>query len=931
MMPSSVPVSAPVRRFYGSFLATSTMTGLVLAVAIWLALAARTELGWVAHGGDVSRQIGRITALTHSLETGERVYLLTRDEHQLAATDDAARALIPALDQLGWLVGDDPSQRPALDRLKHLVSAHLTAQRADVEAVKAGRSGAVAVAAADSPRSLEPVRAQLSAIDDAEQQHLAARRAHVARLDLPLGAAGAAAFIMLCLVGFYGLVISRRAFIEIASARNKLIDLNRDILLAFGRAHRFEDGGGRTAPDATAARGGASPLDHALKSVGDTTRTLIRHERSLREEEQRVSLAHDAALAGVWEWGIKDDRNHWGESIWALYGLAPKSCAPSYEAWIAAMHPDDRARATAIVQAAAADEKEFEIQWRVNLPAEMPERWLLSRGRPHFGDDGQIDRYVGIVIDITGRRRVEEALRRSERQMNAILSALPIGVALVDTEGRTIIDNEFYRRLVPTSVPSRDEDRRHLWEATDDDGRPLDLDDYPAAKALRGIRVWPGQLFLFHGDPARGPFWAQVAAIPLQAEDGRIIGATVVVTDVDDERRAQAALRASEEEFRAFFETAAVGTVELQLDGRFLKTNARFREITGYSSAELAALTPLDITHPDDRDRDHDQLMAFLRAETPTYFSSKRFIRKDGEVVWIEVTAAMVRDAAGTALRTAGVVQDITDRKTAEDALRAAEARLLHASRLSEVGQMAAALAHELNQPLAALASYMGGGRRILSQSPSQGSSQGAIEPDQRQKLMGMMEQANAQALRAGEIIRRMRALVRVGESEKAIANATAVMADAACLATVAARHGGVAVEQDFAACGMVLVDKIQIEQVVLNLVRNAVEAMAASPIRRLTLTLTALPEHVQLSIADTGTGLPEPIKARLFSPFSSTKEAGMGIGLSVCREIIESHGGKIWAEANPSGGTTFRFTLPLIQPEELQDAEASADPVIGA
>jgi C4-dicarboxylate-specific signal transduction histidine kinase len=238
----------------------------------------------------------------------------------------------------------------------------------------------------------------------------------------------------------------------------------------------------------------------------------------------------------------------------------------------------------------------------------------------------------------------------------------------------------------------------------------------------------------------------------------------------------------------------------------------------------------------------------------------------------------------------------------------------VHASRLSEIGQMAAALAHELNQPLSAVASYMGGGRRILS-------GDAECDTECRRKLIVVMEQASAQALRAGEIIRRMRELVRVGESEKVIEDVSAVLLDAAYLATVAAKHGGVAVEQDFAECGAVLVDKIQIQQVVLNLVRNAIEAMATSPKKVLTLKLASHPEHVEFSVIDTGVGLSEAMTDRLFSPFSSTKDDGMGIGLSVCREIIEAHGGKIWAETNLQGGTVFRFTLPLILQDDLQSA----------
>lgn len=915
-MTGFAPFPAPVRSLYLSFIATSTIAGLVLAVTIWLGMATREQLGRVEHTLEVSNQIDRILSLTQSAETRRRGYLLTGKETYLAPYDGAVAALGPALKELGALVSDNPAQRESAERLKQLVDVELDRLRATIETFKAGPSkDAVAAVKSDEGRlEMDTIRALLAAMEQTEQRLLNERKARADRLDTALTVGGAAAFVLLCAVGALGLFISRRAFLELAGARDKLVGLNRDLMTTVGRANR---------PEQHRRQGGdgAGELDQALRSFDDATRSLIRDDQALREGEHRVNLAHDAALAGVWEWQIEDNRNYWADSLWALYGLARGSCEPSFEAWVTVIHPDDRDRAIACVRSAAQAKEEFEIQWRVNLPAGAPERWLLSRGRPHFDPHGSLESYVGIVIDVSDRRRVEEALRRSERQMSAILGALPLGIALVDTAGRTMIDNEFYRQLVPGFVPSRDQDRLPLWEAYDDSGRLLERENYPAARALRGERVWPGQLFRFHGDQQRGPFWTQVAAIPLRAEDGVIVGATVVIADVDDERRAQEALLASEEEFRAFFETAAVGSVELRLDGKFHKTNARFRDITGYSAEELSQRSPLDITHPDDRSHDSELLSLFLSGDTPTYFNRKRFVRKDGHVVWVEVTAAMVRDAQGRALRTAAVIQDVTERKTAEEALRTSEARLLHASRLSEIGQMAAALAHELNQPLAAIASYMGGGRRILISD--------RFADDQKQKLIGMMDQANAQSLRAGEIIRRMRDLVRSGETEKSIENARAVFCDAAHLAVLAAKHDGVAVEQDFAECGEVLVDKIQIEQVVLNLVRNAIEAMAATPTKILQLRLAAFPGVVEMAISDTGAGLSDTLRTRLFSPFSSTKTAGMGIGLSVCREIVEAHGGKIWAEANAEAGTTFRFTVPLIEQEQpaAPNSQTVSDP----
>lgn len=894
----------PTRSLYGSFIVTSVLAAIVVSATLCLAIASKTQLDWVQHTLDATNHIGRVRSLTQSAESGGRGYLLTRDETYLDPYRRALKNVRAALDELGALIADNPQQQQATTRLEQLVQADLKELGAAIEAFSSGRD-AEALTIFRRDRGLMAIGQLLNAMEETERQLLVERRSRADVLDHGLKAGGIVVFVLLCVAGALGLYISRRAFLEMVHARDKLRDLNRDLMRVTGRSNDFHD----NRLEQGGSGGGFPDLSDALRVFDEATRNLIDHQRSAREEELRTHRAHDAALAGIWEWRLKDNRNYWGASVWALYGLQPDANEPSFDTWVSAIHPDDRERSVETVRSAAAAAHDFEIQWRVNTPDGTPERWLLSRGRPYIDEKGVVERYVGIVIDISDRRRAEDALRRSERRMAAILGALPIGVALVDTRGRTIIANEFYRRLVPGFVPSRDQDRLHLWQACDDKGRPLNPEEYPAAKAMRGERVWPGQVFLYHGDNQRGPFWTQVAAIPLISDEGGIAGATVVITDIDETRRAEEALRASEEEFRAFFETAAVGTVELGLDGRFYKTNARFREIAGYSAEQLVSLTPYDITHPEDRPRDRELLDAFLAGKRPTYANVKRFVRQDGSLVWVEVAAAMVRDGAGKPLRTAGIVQDITERRKTEDALRASDARLVHASRLSEMGHLAAALAHELNQPLSAVASYMGGGRRILSSDN--------LDADQKRKLVGMMEQAAAQALRAGEIIRRMRELVRSGESEKTIENAAAVLSDAAYLASVAAKHSGVCIEQDFAECGEVLVDKIQIQQVMLNLVRNAIEAMANSPRKLLRLKLVPQVGEIEMSVSDTGPGLTAPARDRLFSPFSGTKDSGMGIGLSVCREIIESHGGRISVGENADGGTVFRFTLPSVRNDD--------------
>jgi two-component system sensor kinase FixL len=249
-----------------------------------------------------------------------------------------------------------------------------------------------------------------------------------------------------------------------------------------------------------------------------------------------------------------------------------------------------------------------------------------------------------------------------------------------------------------------------------------------------------------------------------------------------------------------------------------------------------------------------------------------------------------------------GFVRDLSEREATAHRLEILQSELLHISRLSAMGEMAAALAHELNQPLSAISNYLRGGLRLL-QLENPGSQ--AVAP---------MDRATEQSLRAGQIIRRLRDFVASGESERREESLNRLVEEAGALALVGARGAGVSVKMTRdPGVDAVFVDKVQVQQVLLNLIRNALEAMDGSERKELLVTIQAAGgDMAEISVADTGAGLSPVIADRLFQPFVSTKSGqGMGVGLSICRTIVEAHGGRIWAEPNPSGGTIFRFTVP--------------------
>lgn len=371
---------------------------------------------------------------------------------------------------------------------------------------------------------------------------------------------------------------------------------------------------------------------------------------------------------------------------------------------------------------------------------------------------------------------------------------------------------------------------------------------------------------------------------------------------------AEQALR-SEYAFRkAMEDSLTVGMRARDLEGVVTYTNPAFCQMVGFSAEELIdAKPPMPYWAPEDMERIQSIHNSIIDGKAPHEGFEVRLMRKDGSRFDALIYEAPLIDADGRQTGWMASIIDVTVRKHAEELARQQQEKLQFTSRLITMGEMASTLAHELNQPLAAITSYNTGCLNKLES--------GNFSPDELKHALGKIA---VQAQRAGQIIRRVHDFVRKSEPKLAPCDLAEVIDDSVGFIDAAAKLLNIRIEREIQ--GMrpeLMADPVMIEQVLLNLMRNGIEAMSETPLenRRLTVKLYQKDDHMQIRVIDRGSGIPLELREKLFTPFYSTKTEGMGIGLNICRSIIEFHRGRLWVEDNPEGGTIFVISLPITMP----------------
>ena len=527
---------------------------------------------------------------------------------------------------------------------------------------------------------------------------------------------------------------------------------------------------------------------------------------------------------------------------------------------------------------------------------------------------GTVVAMLGLVVDITAKKKAKEKERASQDRLAAILEQLPVGVGVTNTRGRVILSNRVLRSLAPEFLPSIDASNVHRWLTRDAEGHAVSPDQWPGQRALRGETVAPGLEFLLTTDDGRSR-WMLESAAPLRREGGAITGAIVIVEDITERKKAETALRDSEERFRLMADNLPL-IVWLHDDvGRQTFVNQTFCDYFGVSREEMRGGRWQVLTHPDDGQAYVDEFMRCVRERQP-FHARVRVKRADGNWRWMESWARPLFLPSGEFQGHVGTSADVTEREAAEEALREAAAHR---------DQFLATLSHEIRNPLAALRS----GVEVLDLAQGDPATVRGIVPLLQQGISHLTHLVNdlldVTRLQRGQVTLHKERIDLRRVIDEAVQYARPLLTDKRQALSLALPDVPLVVEGD----------KTRLVQALSNLLDNAVKYTPEGG--RVALTVQSAERNVTIIVQDTGKGIAADFLPRVFDLFAQESHrpqstyGGLGLGLPVVKNLVEMHGGTVTAGSpGPNQGSTFAITLPrLLEPATQEDSVPVTSPEV--
>lgn len=627
----------------------------------------------------------------------------------------------------------------------------------------------------------------------------------------------------------------------------------------------------------------------------------VKAEEAVRESEQQLQGIIDAVPVHIWSWTPSGDLAYVSKRYLAHLGLSEANFEDFTRVAQELVHPDDAPGVQATAASSLASGDAFSMRYR-RLSKDGTYRWMEGRCEPLRDRDGTILHWYGVSIDIDDQVRAEEALRTSKRQLEQMIDALPVNILSFSPSGEmTYASKRYLERVgIPPHI-------RNFDTLARDVAHP---EDFPVMfrRARDGFAAGTPFVNRFRRREKDGVYrWIEARAHPLRDTDDTIVQWYIAAIDIEEEMHAQQALRESERTLRQLIETLPALIYCAAPDGKPTYRSQQLTEFLGFGlddkdeTGVSRLVSTLDaIIHPDDLALVREKYGHSLTTGEP-YALRHRLRRSDGEYRWVETRAAPMRNDEGAIVQWNGVCIDIDSEVRTQEELRLAQDGLARASQAAGLAELSASIAHEVNQPLAAIVANSHACHHWLS-----------AEPANMERAKITVERIIRDANGAADIVSRIRALFKQSTETRVVTPVSSVITEIRELLADEVARRRVHMEVDIAdGLPPIALDRVQIQQVLINLIRNGMEAMGSSPGRReLRLRVRFIEDAVRVELSDSGPGI--ELSEKIFEPFFTTKERGMGMGLAICRSIIESHGGRLWAENNTPHGATFVFALPV-------------------